>query len=332
MADVAGATRIDVVVVGSANLDLVATAPRIPGPGETVLGGGYAEHPGGKGLNQAIACSRAGARVAFIAAVGSDPAGTDLTAVAAGEGVDVSGLSIVDLPTGRALITVDERGENSIVVVPGANQSCRFDDLPPATALLAQLEVPLATVLDAFRRAKAIGMLTILNPAPAAPLPDELLELCDVLVPNHHELPLLRSAASVPPAQRSDRVPDRTTEPASPHAAASRAITDADLVAELIARGVGSVVVTHGAGGVSVVAADGTARHQPAFAVTPIDTTGAGDAFCGSLAAMLAAGRGLPAAVRFAAAAGALATTQRGAVPSLPRRAAIETMCHPQPR
>ena len=284
----------DVVVVGSANLDLVARTLRLPGPGETVLGSDFAQHPGGKGLNQAVAAARAGASVAFVGAVGDDDAGRVLRSVAATEGIDVSGLSVADgVATGRAVITVDDSGENSIVVVPGANAFAYVGDLSAATVVLAQLEVPVATVIAAFAVARAAGSRTVLNPAPVpvGGLPDELLSLCDVLVPNEHEVELLGG------------------------------------VDELLASGVAAVVVTQGAAGVTVTEApDATTWSVEAFEVDPVDTTGAGDAFCGALAARLAAGADLRPAVRYAAAGGALATTTAGAVPSLPHAADIERL------
>jgi len=284
----------DVVVVGSANLDLVARTLRLPGPGETVLGSDFAEHPGGKGLNQAVAAARAGASVAFVGAVGDDDAGRTLHSVAATEGIDVSGLSVADgVATGRAVITVDDSGENSIVVVPGANASAHVGDLPAATVVLAQLEIPVATVIAAFAVARTAGSRTVLNPAPVpvGGLPDELLSLCDILVPNEHEVELLGG------------------------------------VDELLASGVAAVVVTQGAAGVTVTEApDATTWSVEAFEVDPVDTTGAGDAFCGALAARLAAGADLRPAVRYAAAGGALATTTAGAVPSLPHAADIERL------
>ncbi len=286
----------DVVVVGSANLDLVATTARMPGPGETVLGSGFSQHPGGKGLNQAVAAARSGATTALIAAIGDDDAGTLLRSVAEREGIDTSRTaSVADIPTGRAVIIVDERAENSIVVVPGANAHFRFDSLPadvgPSSVVLAELEVPVATVTDAFAAARAAGCLTVLNPAPAPDggLPAELLALCDVIVPNEHEVDVLGGAD------------------------------------QLLTGGVGTVIVTRGAAGVSV-SEGGASWAVDAFDVDPIDTTGAGDSFCGALATQLATGSDLRRAVRYAAAAGALATTTAGAVPSIPRAAAVDAL------
>ncbi len=290
---------IDVAVIGSVNLDLVATTARLPGPGETVSGTAYAEHPGGKGLNQAVAAARSGAGVAMIGAVGDDDAGRHLRSIAEGEGIDVEAIAVVSgSPTGRALIIVDAHAENSIVVIPGANSFVRADVVPDARVMIAQLEVPIDEVIAAFRSARASGARTILNPAPARPLPDELVGLCDIIVPNEHELELIGGVES------------------------------------LLTRGAGTVVVTRGDAGVTMTVraeASPIERHQPAFPVTPVDTTGAGDAFCGALAARLAAGDDLESAVRYAAAAGALATTVEGAVPSLPRRADIAGFLARQP-
>jgi ribokinase len=281
----------DVAVVGSVNLDLVATTPRLPGPGETVSGTGYTEHAGGKGLNQAVAAARSGASVAMVAAVGDDEAGRRLRSLAAAEGIDVSTVTTCPgVSTGRALITVDDRAENSIVVVSGANALVVGDDVPDARVVIAQLEVPVEQVLAAFRRARRRGATTILNPAPGRALPDELLDVCDIVVPNEHELALIGGRSTVQ------------------------------------GRGVSVLVTTLGAAGVAVVDAVSGEWTQPAFAVVPVDSTGAGDAFCGVLAACLASGDELRVAVRHAAAAGALATTVAGAVPSLPTADAIDRL------
>jgi len=286
------ADAFDVVVVGSANLDLVATTSRIPGPGETVLGRDYAEYPGGKGLNQAVAAARSGSDVAFVASVGDDEAGRRLLATATRDAVDVSAVGIVPAsPTGRALITVDEHAENCIVVVPGANGHRFSPTVPDARVALAQLEVPVDVVIAALRSARAAGALTVLNPAPAQDLPPELLAICDVIVPNEHEVDLIGG------------------------------------VERLHEAGVDAVVITRGAQGVEVsVRSTGRRWIRPPFAVEVVDTTGAGDAFCGALAARLALGDPLEAAVEWSAAAGALATTVAGAVPSLPRAGAIRAL------
>jgi ribokinase len=288
----------DVAVIGSVNLDLVATTARLPGPGETVSGTSYAEHAGGKGLNQAIAAARSGAHVALVAAVGDDAAGGTLRSMAADDGVDVTAVTVVQgETTGRALITVDEHAENSIVVIPGANALMRADLAVRARVVIAQLEVPIKEVIAAFRQARRDGARTILNPAPARALPDELVQLCDIVVPNEHEAELIGGVSS------------------------------------LLRQGVSAVVTTLGAAGVLVTESiDGDVEiwSEPALEVPPVDTTGAGDAFCGALAARLAVGADLRDAVRYATAAGALAATVAGAVPSLPHADAVLAITRPR--
>ena len=280
----------DVVVVGSANMDLVARVVRLPHPGETVSAHDYFEACGGKGANQAIAAARAGARTAFIGAVGSDAAGDTLRAAFVHDAVDVSLLATVREPTGRALIGVSDDAENLIIVVPGANHALSVDHIDAAAALLAnakvvlvQLEVRLAVVQRAVELA-GHDTIVVLTPAPASELPDDVLRHVDVITPNEHEVALLGGAAA------------------------------------LVARGVANVVVTQGARGALLVTRDSETRIEP-FAVTPVDTTGAGDAFCGVLSARLAVAGGLAElalALRAAAVGGALATQTAGAVPSLP--------------
>lgn len=287
--------RFDVCVVGSANLDLVAVTDRLPGPGETVLGRSYAEHAGGKGLNQVVAAARAGASTAFCAAVGDDDAARQLLEVMAEDGVDASAVQrLVGVPTGRALIGVSAEAENSIIVVAGANGLLTAAHVATAAAsarvVLAQLEVPVQTVLAALRSARDAGATTILNPAPATTLSAELLALCDVVIPNEHEVALLGG------------------------------------VAELFRLGAAAVVVTLGARGAKLCTPDGNETLVDAFAVDAVDTTAAGDAFCGGFAASLAGGASMVDSLRFAAATAAIATTRPGAVPSLPRRAEIDAM------
>ncbi len=281
---------VDVVVVGSANLDLVVRSPRIPRPGETLIGSSFAEYPGGKGLNQAVAAARSGARVAFLGALGDDDAGRHLRRVADDAGIDTSAVTVLaGQPTGRALITVgDDSGENTIVVVPGANSAVRVGEVPDCRVVLAQLEVPVDVVIAAFAAAKRGRATTILNPAPAIALPPELLAVTDVIVPNEHEIELVGGLTA------------------------------------LLDAGLSTVIVTRGAAGVDVA----TAEHRsptshPALAVEPVDTTGAGDSFCGALAARLARDTPLDDAIRWAIVAGGLATTAHGAIPSIPDSAAI---------
>lgn len=279
--------RFDVCVVGSANLDLVATVDRLPGPGETVPGNSYAEYPGGKGLNQAVAAARSGASTSFVGAVGHDTAGEMLLGVMHDDAIDTSHVHAVSAPSGRALIFVSAESENSIVVVAGANDTVEAESVPSARVYLAQLEVPVAAIERAFTVARAAGALTVLNPAPVKDLPDSVLALCDVLTPNEHEVELLGG------------------------------------VDRLRALGARAVIVTRGAEGADLHTVDGMVHVEP-FPVSPVDTTGAGDCFSGALCARLAAGDDLPTAMRFAAAAAALSTTVPGAVPSMPWRSAID--------
>lgn len=293
-----------VVVLGSLNMDLVAFAERLPDDGETVPGREFREIPGGKGLNQAVAAARAGAPAVMVGAVGDDARGGTLLDVLAGENVDASQVrTVAGAQTGIASIAVDGRGTNRIVVVAGANAVVTAEQVPGLAAgvLLASLEVPLATVTLAFVRARRAGMTTVLNPAPALPLSEELLAACDMLVPNEHEAAVLtgQSTADLSGAERAARA--------------------------LSAGGPRTVIVTLGGRGALVLHA-GRAQHVPAMAVQPIDTTAAGDAFCGVLAAGLATGQPVKRAVAMAVAAGALATTVPGAVPSLPHRRAIQAL------
>ena len=284
----------DVVVVGSANLDLVARTSRLPKPGETVMGSNFFEACGGKGVNQAIAAARAGAKTAFIGALGRDHAGEILLAALVNDGVDVSAVQRVSVHTGRALIGVSDIGENSIVVVPGANHKITVTDIEKnktlisaAKVLLCQLEVPLAVVQRAFELAGS-STTRILNPAPAQVLARELLSRVDVIIPNEYEVELLGGAL------------------------------------HLLTLGVKTVIVTQGDKGAVVVDATGTRQVDP-IKVTPIDSTGAGDAFCGMLAARLAIGETVTVALRSAVIAGALATQIEGAVPSLPIWSMVQT-------
>ena len=284
------ADHFDVCVVGSANLDLVATTSHLPKPGETVLGSDYAEHPGGKGLNQAVSAARSGARTAFVGALGSDAAADRLRTVLADDGIDAEAVITVEVATGRALITVDSVGENSIVVIPGANAAVSAEvELPTASIVLAQLEIPVDAVVAIAAAARAAGSTVVLNPAPATELPPQLIANCDVIVPNQHELAQLGGAEGV------------------------------------LEAGCRAVVATLGADGADVHTRSGTTRIA-AFDVQVVDTTGAGDAFCGALAARLAADDDLLDAVRWATAAGALATTVRGAVPAQPTAESIERL------
>lgn len=282
--------KFDVVVVGSANLDLVAQLDRLPRPGETLRANSYSEYAGGKGLNQAVACARMGANTAFIGCVGKDDAGKYLRGVLDSEGIDGTHVMVVNAPTGRAFINVDAQGENSIVVVSGANAHVGSDTskfkIPDGSIVLAQLEVPQNVIASAFSLAHGQGSRTVLNPAPAAPLAENLFGVTDILVPNETEALALGG------------------------------------IDALLKSGAGTIVVTQGEFGAEIVSQSGTEHIDP-FTVTPIDTVGAGDAFIGAMCAELARGSSLQEACRTASVAGALATTVRGAVPSLPTRSAV---------
>lgn len=300
------ATPPRIVVVGSANTDLVVRGERIPRPGETVLGGDLLRAPGGKGANQAVAAARLGAAVTLVARVGDDEFGREALAGFAREGIDISHCHVdPDAPSGVALILVDGRGENAITVAPGANGRLSPSDVDTAASairsadlLLLQLETPLATVLHAARIARAAGVPVLLDPAPAPPegLPDDLVTLVSILKPNATEAARLAGHAD------------------DDAAAAARS---------LVGRGPELVIVTLGAAGALVATADGIGR-VPAYPVRAVDSTAAGDAFTAALAVGLAERRPPLEAARRAAAAGALAATRPGAQPSLPTRGAWE--------
>ncbi|MFZ0160679.1 MAG: ribokinase [Kineosporiaceae bacterium] len=300
----------EVVVVGSLNADLVVYAARLPGDGETVHGTTFARQAGGKGLNQAVASARGGAPTTMVGCVGDDDLGTFLLDQARGGGVDVRGVDAVAGPSGVALISVDASAANRIIVVAGANDRLdaarvteRLHGSAPAV-VLCQLETPLSGVAAALRHGRACGAVTVLNPAPASGQPTEVLTDVDWLVPNEHEASLvLGEPVEVADTERALAVARR-----------------------LQARGPGGVVITLGARGAVAVELDGTEHVLDPFRVTPVDTTAAGDAFCGSFAAALARGASIAEALRRASATGALATTRPGAVPSIPTAAEVDRL------
>ena len=324
-----------VVVVGSVNVDLVVVAPRLPGPGETVTGGDVARHHGGKGGNQAVAAARLGARVAFVGAVGEDDFGIAARAALAAEGIDVTHLATASRPTGVALIVVDARAENLIAVAPGANASPTAASVAAAVAalavgpgdvVLACREIPPDAVRAALAGARAAGAVAVLNPAPADGLDAATIALADVLTPNEAELALLAAAGTAPAGPAAAAGP--TGASAAPVAEAQPGSGAADVEAtarRLLAAGPAgrAVVVTLGAAGALAVPAGGPAIRIPAGRVTPVDTTGAGDAFSGALAVGLAAGRPLAEAVRRAVAAAGLSTTRAGARAGMPTAAEL---------
>ncbi|WP_433534078.1 ribokinase [Micromonospora sp. CA-249363] len=299
-----------VAVVGSSNLDLVVTASRLPAPGETVLGGNFRTVPGGKGANQAVAAARAGAACDFVGAVGDDDFGTRMRASLVDAGVDVRGLRTVAGPSGVALIAVDANAENFIVVAPGANATLTeldADDratIAAADVLLLQLEVPLPAVTRAAAWARADGTTVVLNAAPAATLPTELLDLVDVLVVNEHEAAVVAGVTS----------------------------DDPPVLLDALLKLVPRVVLTLGARGAAYADRHGLRVAVPAPRIEAVDTTAAGDAFTGALAVGWAE-RGdagsedaVTASLRWACAAGAACAQRPGASTALPDRPAIDAL------
>jgi ribokinase len=305
----AGAVRSRVVVFGSLNMDLVARVPRMPEPGETLSGHGFLGNPGGKGANQAVACARQGAQVEMVGRVGDDGFATELRASLAAQGVEAGGV-VADAraSTGVAMILVDDRAQNAIAVIPGANALVDDSDaeslrprLREAAMLLLQLEIPMPAVVRAAAVAREAGCQVLLNPAPAQALPDALWPLVDILVVNETEARLLAGVASV------------TRE----NAAAAAAM--------LLQRGPREVIVTLGEHGVLCASASG-ARAWDAVRVQPVDTTAAGDTFIGALAAMLVEGCGMGEAVQHAIKAAAICVTRAGAQASMPSREEVEAL------
>ncbi len=302
----------NLVVVGSSNTDMILRVARIPGPGETLLGGEFSTAPGGKGANQAVAARRAGGRVTFVARLGSDALGDEALGRFKGEGINVSHVvRDPSRPSGVALIFVGADGENSIGVAGGANNALSPGDVAAARRALArarivllQLETPLRTVEAAARLAGRAGAHVILNPAPARPLPDSLLANVSLLTPNESEASLLTGV--------------KVTGVASAGRAARA----------LLGRGAGAVIVTLGAKGALVATREGS-RLVRGFKVKAVDTTAAGDVFNGALAVGLAEGLPLLAAVRFAHAAAAISVTRPGAQPSIPTRREIDRKLKP---
>jgi ribokinase len=297
-----GGTPRPVLVIGSANVDLVTRVRDFPRPGETLLGSDYETHHGGKGANQAVAAARMGAAVRFVGRVGSDTFGAGMKAALADEGIDTSLLGAADAPSGAAFITIDERGQNTIIVAPGANGTVVPELLAPELfagrpIVLLQLEIPLATVRRAIELGGASGGLVVVNAAPAGGVSLDELAGAQVLVVNETE------AAALLGNEEGE------------HQSASA-------LARLAAR-IPRVLITLGEQG-AIWRDRETAGELPAFPVRAVDTTAAGDAFVGALAATLARGNDWREAVRVASAAGALTVTRPGAQPSLPRRDEVE--------
>lgn len=298
-----------VAVVGSVTADLTTFSQRLPVPGETILGDDFTLVLGGKGANQAVAAGRAGARTSFIGCVGSDLFHDMIVDGLTEAGVDLDHLRTVPGPTGIAHIRVDASAQNDIVMVPLANAALSVEQIDAAldalagraTVLLTQLEIPVELACHAVKTGRERGLTVVLDPAPAADLPDDVWASIDVITPNESEAARITGIA--------------VTDPAGAERA-GRWFLD---------RGVTAAVVTLAGAGAMLVTADGAELIEP-FAVTAVDTTAAGDAFSGYLGAALAEGETLQHAVRLAAAAGALAVTIRGASPSLPLRAQVEQL------
>jgi len=291
--------RPKIIVVGSSNTDMFVRVPHLPAPGETVLGGQFITAQGGKGANQAMAAARLGADVTFVARLGRDSFGQESLKTYQMEGIRTDYIALDDTtPSGVALIVIDQKGENTIAVASGANARLSPQDIlaaepgfREASVLLIQLEIPIETVEASVDLAHKHGVQVILNPAPAARLPDALLKKIDLLTPNQIETALLADESSTGQVDR-------------------------DAAALRMKYGIKNVVVTLGSKGALI-----SGSHEltvPPFPVQPVDTTGAGDAFNGGLAVALARGENLPEAVRYANAVGALATLRAGAQTSLP--------------
>lgn len=301
-----------VFVVGSLNADHRVRVARIPAAGETVLGSTVTVGAGGKGANQAVAASRAGAATLIVGVVGEDGDGDLIRAALSGESVDTHHVhTVVGTPTGRALITVDDAGENTIVVSPGANGTLSSDDVSAGLAgigngdhLLLQLETPMPIVAHAARTARDAGATVVVNAAPVPSAVENLLDLADLLVVNEHEL------ADIAQRMRGDD---------------TRGGIEDDMAAVVAASGAG-VVCTAGSVGAFVWSGDGVA-HVPSPAVAAVDSTAAGDTFIGYLAAALTVDpEDLIGAIRYAVRAAAVAVTRAGAIDSIPHRNELETV------
>ena len=296
-----------VVVVGSCNVDYVFRVDNLLQEGETIIAKQCHKYFGGKGANQAVAARKAGATVSFICKLGRDSDGDSYYEYLVASDISPEGLlKDINARTGTALVIVDNQGRNQIVVLPGANLHLSPEDMIPIAPdifpgkiLLVQLEIPLETVIAALKKARAVGMLTILNPAPGASLTPEVLELVDIITPNKREASIL-SGYEVHDLESAKRAADK-----------------------IIKSGVKTVVLTLGALG-ALLKRDGGEKYFPAFRVKVVDTTAAGDAFNGALTCALAEGEEMSGAVLFANAAAALATTREGAQPSLPTRSEID--------
>lgn len=298
-----------ILVFGSISLDLTTYAPRLPALGETLFGHSFVTSPGGKGSNQAVAAARLGAPTRFIGRLGDDAFGSEVLADVKAQGVDMSDVYIdPEHDTALAVISVDDNADNAITVISGVNMAIGEEDVARAEAvlgetrvLLLQLEIPLDACLSIARKAREQGVIVIFDPAPATDLPREAYELADVITPNEIETEMLIGF-----------------KPTNPEEAAKAA-------AALRERGAATAIIKLGAQGAYFEGPEGSG-FVPAFSVESVDTVAAGDAFNGGLAVALQEGKSMEEAVRFAAAAGALATTRHGAMLSMPHRDEVDEL------
>jgi ribokinase len=302
---------VDIIVVGSINMDLVVRLPQIPVPGETVLGGVFKTYPGGKGANQAVAAARLGAHVTMIGGVGKDAFGDEMLKALSDENIDASLImGFPDVATGVALIEVDNTGQNSIAVASGANYQIKTNDINNALgkiekfdALIMPLEIPMEVIMIAAKIAHNQGACVIFNPAPAQILDKKLLEMVDVLIPNEHELSQITGIEI-------------------------RSIEDTRFAAkQLMSDGLKNLVVTLGSNGAILFNNETTdGMLIPAHIAKAVDTTAAGDCFVGAIAVGICEGKSLQVAAEFASAAAAISVTREGAQPSLPYREEVEKL------
>ena len=296
-----------IVIVGSANTDMVISADHFPLPGETLMGTNFMTNFGGKGANQAVTAARMGGQTVFIGKVGNDNFGTSIISNLESEGINVSHLYTTQkTSTGVALITTIPSGENSIIVNAGANGQLTADDvrdseevIAEAGTVLMQLETPVAALTEAAKLGKKHGAFTVLNPAPASPLSHELLENIDLLIPNETE------ASSISGVEIKDES------------------TAMEAISAIQGMGVKNVIITVGSKG-AIAKVDGKMIMVPAFKVKAIDTTAAGDTFCGALCVALSEGKDIEAAIRFGNKASSVSVTRKGAQLSIPQRKELE--------
>ncbi|GAA2896494.1 ribokinase [Microbacterium esteraromaticum] len=298
-----------IAVVGSYGAGLTMRVPKAPGPGETLTGGEYAEGPGGKGSNQAIGAARLGADVSLLTAVGDDAFGAAARRLWMQERVDASHVIIGERPTMVGFILVEPDGENRISIAPGASDELGAQDvqafaenIAAADVLVVSMEIPEEAVVEALRLGRTHGTRTLLNPAPARALPDEVWSQIDVITPNQSEAPILLGLS-----------PDH-------------ALSDAELATLLRHRTGGAVILTRGGQGALLCSADGIEEIEPLPVEHVVDTTGAGDSFTAALAVALSEGSDLSSAARFAAHAGAHAVSIAGVIPALPTRAQLPSI------